>query len=520
MKFKSYRLLIMDMRTDNVRPSAPWYNTSIADIRFIDENDQVVDVSQLNYAASDSLSSNTVSPGLAFDGVLENSWSPSSSYRAGQAFLQIVLDEEIEVHKIRLYRVSQNAYIKRFKLLGSNTPESDEGWRVLLDQKDLTSDFWLQGEYAEFDTNFQSPKLESNPFVFYTSTLYKMEDAGASNLDDNSVSITAPSWINIKDNTDPSVMYINGNNYINFGSAYGVTNTSGDIKIFNRDGKVHNIWTQRGTADGQEFFKIRVNATNKYSSTSDPNKLTYEYFFLQDGRIWINVQISPTELGGTVSAFGQNLDVPLGEARHIVLDFNSSGEMTSIEYGHPYEKPGVLLSIEDDYYGIEDGALKLLEGFIMSQESFYEHCFNMKDIPIAELEERGQAFKVLQLKSEESQDYKLNVSAIKQVQSMCIPFTDIASGEAIGLAKVETGGASSLAIQFSFDNKATWQYYNKETEEFEAAQGNIGNSIDDLKDIPADKINPLFSEDMGYMKIIFVSAGSKLKDVKIYYKLI
>lgn len=87
-----------------------------------------------------------------------------------------------------------------------------------------------------------------------------------------------------------SKIQVNGDSltYFNGSTSYG-------IKVCNRDGASHYVYSQEGTIKGKiSFIKIRWEGYTYYSSTSSNYALKYELFLFSDNRMFLNVIQSPT----------------------------------------------------------------------------------------------------------------------------------------------------------------------------------------------------------------------------------
>jgi hypothetical protein len=158
------------------------------------------------------------------------------------------------------------------------------------------------------------------------------------------------------DGTKISNIYVSSNHYVGFGS-----NTE-HLKIFRRDGRCSDIYSQTVLDAPIPFFKLRWRGYTVYSNQVTANRLIFELFLLANGDMVLYILQSPTTSGTygtsslTCNGVTTTLDTPANGYTDTIITFHrldSVGKEWEIyyeDYGVNGDTPLYLMEVDGKYY--------------------------------------------------------------------------------------------------------------------------------------------------------------------------
>ena len=176
--------------------------------------------------------------------------------------------------------------------------------------------------------------------------------------DDDTVTIDGVDWFFFNGNR-ASTLYINGNSWIGLGS------NSEQLLVCRRDAKLWNLYREEATLFGTyKVLKIRWEGYAQYNSTSQDVAMKYEWFFLENGNMFLNFITPPANgsyLGTSrvIAASTYNLSIKAGQQTYISF-FTQNETGTAFEVAYtimdvqaPFERKYLMSDKDGKYYRLE-----------------------------------------------------------------------------------------------------------------------------------------------------------------------
>lgn len=175
-----------------------------------------------------------------------------------------------------------------------------------------------------------------------------------SGQDDNVLSYTGVDWFTFNGKT-ASTIYVSGNSFIGLGK------NAEQLKVCRRDTKLWNLYKEEATLFGTyRVLKIRWEGYAQYNSTSSDLALKYEWFFLDNGNMFLNL-IPPKNssyMGTTevVTSSTQSVSVSVGQQTYVSFyakdeagtTFDIAYEIMEVKI--PFETKYLLCDKDGVYY--------------------------------------------------------------------------------------------------------------------------------------------------------------------------
>lgn len=178
-----------------------------------------------------------------------------------------------------------------------------------------------------------------------------------SGQDDNVLTVDGVDWFFFK-GTRASTLYVSGNSFIGMGV------NAEQLLVCRRDTKLWNLYREEATLFGTyKVLKIRWEGYAQYNSTSADVALKYEWFFIENGNMFLNL-IPPKNgsylgtsqiVAGVTRAFsvtaGQQTCVSFYATDEEGMDYEISYEVMDVQA--PFERKYLLLDKDGVYYRLE-----------------------------------------------------------------------------------------------------------------------------------------------------------------------
>lgn len=197
----------------------------------------------------------------------------------------------------------------------------------------------------------------------------------SSRQDDNTNALSGMAWLNFN-GTSATTLYVSANSWIGIGA------NAEQLRICRRDGSMYLLYRQEGTlwSGTYRFLKLRFEGYSYYNSETESHRLIWEAFFIDDGRIMLNVIRTPSDgdLGTSQLVCDSTVSIPIGynsgaPYQYILTPQNTvSGTGWSIEahvpdVPEPYDAGYLIQDGDGRTYTIADGALQEISGGLTAQ---------------------------------------------------------------------------------------------------------------------------------------------------------
>lgn len=164
-------------------------------------------------------------------------------------------------------------------------------------------------------------------------------------------------------------IYINGVNAIRVHS-YWLTSYMGAL---------NGMYTQIGTTEDKQFYKIRFDGSCYYTNTTDAYKSVWELFFLDDGSIFINDIYCPTYSTSNyfyINSASQTFTVNPGGSQYIYATSADDGVTWSFDYLEGGGSSTLFLVRKNgSIYTVASGTLTAVGETELTAAVFLEHGF-------------------------------------------------------------------------------------------------------------------------------------------------
>lgn len=197
---------------------------------------------------------------------------------------------EIISHPSRDYHIGEK--VSKADLTVKVTLE--DGTEQTINLYELQYNFSTTGEKTvTVSLGGQTDSFTANVIAYKLSELINntegMETIRNSKNDDGTDTIDGVGWFKFN-NVVADKLYINGNNWIGFGTS------SQQLNICNRDGAIWNVYRLETTLDnGVKLLKLRVEGYTTYSASGEhESRIKYELFMFDNGDMCLNIIKSPT----------------------------------------------------------------------------------------------------------------------------------------------------------------------------------------------------------------------------------
>ena len=176
--------------------------------------------------------------------------------------------------------------------------------------------------------------------------------------DDDTMSFQGVDWF-MYNNVVASALYVSGNSWTGLGS------NAEQLLVCRRDCKMWHFYRQEGTLyNYYRFLKIRWEGYAQYNSTSSDVRLVYEWFFFNNGDMFLNLIQPPPNSGYlgtnriTYGGVNLNYNVTVGVLNQITFKSNNDiGTDFSLEYGQiviepPFDRKYLLSDKDGRFYTV------------------------------------------------------------------------------------------------------------------------------------------------------------------------
>lgn len=176
-----------------------------------------------------------------------------------------------------------------------------------------------------------------------------------SGQDDNTITVDGVDWFFFKGNR-ASTLYVSGNSWI------GVGANAEQLLVCRRDAKLWNLYREEATLFGTyKVLKIRWEGYAQYNSTSADVALKYEWFFIENGNMFLNLISPPTNgsyLGTSSVVANTTYPLSIKAGQHTYISFftqDDTGLAFEVAYSvmdvqAPFERKYLMSDKDGKYY--------------------------------------------------------------------------------------------------------------------------------------------------------------------------
>lgn len=280
-----------------------------------------------------------------------------------------------------------------------------------------------------------------------------------SKQDDGKDTITGVDWFSFN-GAITSNIYASGNSFIGFNSS------SEHLKVNRRDGAMYSLYREEGTLGNQyRFLKIRWVGYSAYNYTTSAYALTYDIILWDTGDISLHMVSIPTSYNtGTYSltasstySYTVSASAPDVTFKKTDSGFEVSNAIIEFEL---FEKRYLVRS-GSAYYTVINDALSEIGALEITSEAFLTH--GTQEIPALPLLADLANPEILYWTDDSPELTEgLVVKGVPPLPQI-VHYTSQSIPEGSAISKMETNVSKDVLLTITFDNGATWKYYQDST---------------------------------------------------------
>ena len=139
------------------------------------------------------------------------------------------------------------------------------------------------------------------------------------------------------------------------------------------------LYTQTGTSNGRQFFKIRFDGYRYYSSLVEANRSIWELFIFDDGSLFINSILCPTNTTYNrlyCNSVSYNFTVNKGGSQYIIATSTDNGVTWGFDYLDGAQRTTLFLVRKNGtIHTVTDGVLTATDLVALTGAAFLEYGF-------------------------------------------------------------------------------------------------------------------------------------------------